>query len=328
MAVRGWQPAALKTNGIGLNMFTEDEMQTIHLATLDMLWDMGVKVESEQALEIFSSAGCSVNTKTKIVKIPAHIVEDSIRSTPPTFRACARNPENDYICEKERVGFVNFGEAPLMIDPETRKVRKPMMKDVDDATRLIDALENIIVFERPLTPNDTIQEIACLYNTKSFFENCTKHGYIGVNSVENLRTCFKMGAAVAGGEQAFRERPLFSTTCDPISPLMHSEEAVDVLIEACRLGVPLKINPLGLAGGTTCLNLASTLVTHNAENLSMITLGQLVRRGASMVYGSSTSLMDLKTGLASMGCPELGLFSAAIAKMAQFYKMPSWVGGG
>jgi len=90
----------------------------------------------------------------------------------------------------------------------------------------------------------------------------------------------------------------------------------------------LKINPLGLAGGTTCLNLASTLVTHNAENLSMITLGQLVRRGASMVYGSSTSLMDLKTGLASMGCPELGLFSAAIAKMAQFYQMPSWVGGG
>jgi len=328
MTIWGFQPAAIQTSGIGLKMFSQDELQKIHLATLDVLRNIGVKVESLNAMERLHGAGCTVDKKTRIVKMPAAVVEDAVRSCPPTFRACARNPQNDYVCEKDRMGFVNFGEAPQMIDPVDRRLRPPLKKDVDEATRLLDALDQIVVFERPLTPADVEQDVACIYNIKSFFNNCTKHGYIGINHVENLKRCFEMGVLVSGGEEAFRERPLFSTTCDPISPLLHSAEACDVLIEACRLGIPIKINPLGLTGGTTCINLASTLVTHNAENLSMIVLGQQVRRGHPMVYGSSTGLMDLKTGLASVGCPELGLFSAAVGKLAQFYGIPTWTAGG
>jgi trimethylamine--corrinoid protein Co-methyltransferase len=328
MAIRGFQPASIHTNGIGLNMFSDDELDRIHLATLDLLWDVGVRVDSSQAREILHGGGCTVNEKSGMVKMPAYLVEDAIRTCPPTFRACGRNPEMDFVCEKDRVGFVNFGEAPQMIDVHTKELRKPVKKDVDEATRLLDALDQVDVFERPLTPSDMAQDITCLYNCKSFLENCTKHGYIGINTVENLRTCFQMGAAVAGGEDAFRERPIFSTTCDPISPLVHSAEACDIFIEACRLGVPSKINAMGLAGGTTCINLAGSLVSHNAEILSMIVLGQMVRRGHPLVYGTSTGMMDLKTGLATVGSPELALFSAAIAKLAQFYSIPTWAAGG
>ncbi|MBW2613052.1 MAG: trimethylamine methyltransferase family protein [Deltaproteobacteria bacterium] len=328
MAIRGIHPGLNQTAGIGLKMFSDDELEKIHLATLDVLWNVGVKVESPQAVQIFDGSGCTFNKHSGIVKIPAHLVEDAIRSCPPTFRACGRDASKDFVCERDRVGFVNFGEAPRMIDPETRTLRKPKRKDVDQATRFLDALDQISVFERPLTPSDMNQNIACLYNIKSFFENCTKHGYIGINSVENLRTCYEMAKTVAGGADKFRERPIFSTTCDPISPLLHSQEACDILIESCNLGIPLKINAMGLAGGTTCVNLAGTLVTHNAEILSMMVLGQLVKKGHPMVYGTSTAIMDLKTALASIGCPELGLFSAAIAKLAQFYQMPTWVAGG
>ena len=328
MAIKGFQPASVFTNGIGLNMFSRDELDRIHLATLDLLWDVGVRVDSSQAREIFHGHGCTVDETSRMVKIPAYLVEDAIRTCPPTFRACGRVPEMDFICEKDRVGFVNFGEAPQMLDLKTKEMRAPKRADVDQATRLLDALDQVDVFERPLTPSDVNAGITCQYNCKSFLENCTKHGYIGINSVENLRTCFAMGAAVAGGEEAFRQRPVFSTTCDPISPLVHSGEACDILIEACRLGMPLKINAMGLAGGTTCINLAGTLVSHNAEILSMIVLGQMVRPGHPLVYGTSTGMMDLKTGLATVGSPELALFSAAIAKLAQFYAIPTWAAGG
>jgi trimethylamine---corrinoid protein Co-methyltransferase len=328
VTIRGIQPGFEQTSGIGLKMYSNDELEKLHLATLDVLWHVGVEVRSPEAVQIFDGGGCSINKQSGIVKIPAHLVEDSIRLCPPTFRACGRDISKDFVCETDRVGFVNFGEAPRMIDPETRVLRAPNRQDVDAATRFLDALDQISVFERPLTPSDMNQNISCLYNIKSFFENCTKHGYIGINSVENLHTCYEMGKAVAGGAQKFRERPNFSTTCDPISPLLHAKEACDILIESCRLDIPLKINAMVLAGGTTCVNLAGTLVTHNAEILSMIVLGQLVKKGHPMVYGTSTGIMDLKTGLASIGCPELGLFSAAIAKLAQFYSMPTWVAGG
>ena len=68
-----------------------------------------------------------------------------------------------------------------MIDPHTKKVRKPKKADVDDCTRFLDALEQIIVFERPLTPSDVEQDVACIYNTKSFLSNCTKHNRLFIN---------------------------------------------------------------------------------------------------------------------------------------------------
>ena len=46
-----------------------------------------------------------------------------------------------------------------------------------------------------------------------------------------------------------------------------------------------------------------------------------------MVYGSSTTGIDLRYASASVGSPECGLINAAIACMARAYLLPSWVAG-
>ncbi|ATW24608.1 trimethylamine methyltransferase [Candidatus Formimonas warabiya] len=328
MTVRGIHAGSFRKEGLGLNLFTEDDLYDIHLATLDVLWNVGVKVESEEAVEYFDGGGCQVDKKTHIVKIPAWLIEDALRSIPKTFRACGRNPENDWLNEGNRTGFVNFGEAVTMIDPYSYELRKPKKKDVDDVTRFCEAMDSVIVFERALGPSEVDPDVAQVHIAESFFNNCTKHAYIGMNRPENMRAVAKMAYLVCGGEDKFRERPIFSQSTDPVSPLVHSKSSTDTLIQAIRCGVPAKINPMGLAGGTTCVHLAGTLVTHNAEVLSMFVLAQLVKKGHPMVYGSSTAMMDLRTTLACVGSPELALFSAAVAKIAQFYLIPSWVAGG
>lgn len=325
---RGPRAGSLRMEGVGLRMFTEDELWDIHYATLDLLWNVGVKIESEQARQIYADNGCVVDEETQIVRIPPHLVEEALVSAPKTFRACGRNPENDWVCDSNRTGFVNFGEAVQMIDPVTRELRKPSQKDLDDVVRVCEYLDQIVVFERPLVPAEVDPDVGQVYVAESFFRNCTKHAYIGMNRPENMRAAAKMGYVVAGGEDKFRARPLFSQSTDPVSPLVFPKGAVDTLLEAIKWGVPAKINPLGMPGGTTCANLAGTMVTENAEKLSMFVLGQLVKKGYPMVYGSSTSAMDMRSGLAAMGAPELALFAAATAQMAQFYKLPSWVGGG
>ncbi len=325
---RGLHAGSLRMEGVGLKMFTEDELWDIHYATLDLLWNVGVKYESEEARQIFADNGCVVDNETQIVKIPPHIIEEAIVSNPKTFRACGRDPENDWICDSNRTGFVNFGEAVQLIDPETRELRKPNQQDLDDVVRICEYLDQIVVFERPLVPAEVDPNVGQVYVAESFFRNCTKHAYIGMNRPENMRAAAKMGYVVAGGEDKFRQRPLFSQSTDPVSPLVFPKGAVDTLLEAIRCGVPAKVNPLGMPGGTACANLAGTMVTENAEKLSVIALTQLAKKGYPMVYGSSTSAMDMKTGLAAMGAPELALYAAATAQMAQFYKFPSWVGGG
>jgi hypothetical protein len=100
-----------RNSGFSLNVMTDDEAHEIHLATLEVLRDTGVFVESEEAMAIYDGAGCIVDPKTKTVKFPAWVVEDAIRSAPSTFVACGRRPEDDVILQDNRVTFTNFGEG-------------------------------------------------------------------------------------------------------------------------------------------------------------------------------------------------------------------------
>jgi len=66
---------------------------------------------------------------------------------------------------------------------------------------------------------------------------------------------------------------------------------------------------------------------HNAEVLAGVTLAQLTSPGTPMLYGSSTTAMDLRLAAASVGSPECGVISAAVAAIARQYRLPSYVAG-
>ena len=59
--------------GVSLNLFTEDNMRQMHLATMELLSEMGVKVLSKEARDVLGESGCDVNHDTEIVKIPEYV---------------------------------------------------------------------------------------------------------------------------------------------------------------------------------------------------------------------------------------------------------------
>jgi trimethylamine--corrinoid protein Co-methyltransferase len=141
------------------------------------------------------------------------------------------------------------------------------------------------------------------------------------------RAIYRMCAEVVGGEDALRERPIVYGGVCPVSPLKLPKDATEVIIESSRWGIPDNILSMAMAGGSSPVTLAGTLVTHNAEVLAGITLAQLTERGAPVIYGSSTTAMDLKLAAASVGSPEIALISAAVAQLARRYLLPSFVAG-
>ncbi len=136
-----------------------------------------------------------------------------------------------------------------------------------------------------------------------------------------------MAAAIAGGRDELRRRPISRFLTCPVSPLKLVEDACEIIIEGARAGVPVNVLSMAMAGGSSPVTLAGTLVTHNAEVLAGITLAQLTARGAPVIYGSSTTAMDLRFASASVGSPECGMIGAGVAWLARFYLLPSWVAG-
>jgi trimethylamine--corrinoid protein Co-methyltransferase len=314
--------------GCGLNMISEDELYAIHCATLDVLKNTGIKVVSKEAQEIFHGGGAIVDGKNNIVKIPSHIVEDSIKYAPSSILLAGRNPENDFVVESNRVGFTNFGEGIMVIDPYTKEYRKSTKDDVAKAALVCDALEGIDVHERAISAHDVPAEVAPLHEAEVILQNTSKHIFMGCGNGRNLEKMVEMMSAVVGGKEKLKERPIYSCITCPVSPLQLVPESTELIIGCAKFGVPINILSMALSGGTAPVTLAGALVTHNAEVLGGLTLSQLACKGTPVIYGSSTTIMDLKNASSPVGCPELALINAGVAKLAQYYLLPSWVAGG
>jgi trimethylamine--corrinoid protein Co-methyltransferase len=325
---RNLHAGKLQSGGFSLNMFTDEELYDIHLTTLEVLEKTGVFVENEGALEVLYGGGAVIDKKKKIARLPSYLVEDSLRSAPPKFVMGGRRPEDDFVVENNRVGFTNFGEGILTADLETGKLREPTKKDVADSAKIGDFLSEVSVYNRAVGAHDVPAEVAPVHNAEAFFNNTTKHCMIGPFSGYQLKQIVKMAAAVVGGEDNLRERPLVSFHTCPVSPLKLVNDACEIIMESARTGMMVNVITMAMAGASSSIHLAGTLVDHNAELLASVTLSQLTCKGAPIMYGSSTTSMDLRFASASVGSPECAMINAAVARLARYNGLPSFVAGG
>ena len=313
---------------LSLNNLADDELNGIHQATLEVLENTGLFIETDEALEVFDGAGAEIDRKNKIVKIPPQLVEDAIRSAPSKILMAGRDPKHDKVLETGRVHFTNFSEGIAVIDPFNGQRRAPVKADLANAAKLVDCLDEIDVCEKAVGSSDVPPEVLPLHNAEAMLTHTTKHCCVGPGSGYLLKKLVQMAGVISGGIKKFQERPILSFTTCPVSPLKLINECCEIIIEAARSRSIINILSMAMAGGTSPVTLAGTLVTHNAEVLGGITLNQLVQKGAPVIYGSSTTAMDLKIGAASVGTPECAIISGAVARLARYYALPSYVAGG
>ncbi len=316
-----------RSDGLSLNVFTDDEIDDIHLSTLEVLERTGIWVELDEALDIYSDGGCIVDRESRLVRIPPHVVEAAIASAPPTVVLCGRDPRYDIVVGGSRVGFSNFGEGIKVVDPHTGELRPSTKHDLCEIARLVDALPEVDVFEMAVVSGDQPPETFSLHNHEAAIVNQTKPISGGAQDGRAVHTTVEMLAAVQGSRDEVRRRPMMVMGTCPVSPLKLVKDFCEIIIESARVGLPSCVLSMAMAGGSSPVTLAGTLVTHNAEVLAGVVLAQLTERGAKVLYGSSTTAMDLRLVAASVGSPECALISAGAAQLARQYRLPSYIAG-
>ncbi len=333
--IRNRSAGRTQTGGASLNLFTQDELSDIHRASLEVLWHTGVYVQDPEAVALFAAAGAMIDKEKGLVRLPPHVVEAAIASAPQKVVLRARDPKHDVVIEGRRVAFTNFGDAVKINDIHTGEQRETTKRDMADLARVIDALDVISILEEMAAAHDAPPEVASLHGYEAMVNNSVKHVSIGPLDRDITARIIEMARTVAAatrpelpsGPKDLPNLPISLITC-PVSPLRLVDTPCSVIMSAAENNIPCTILSMAMAGGSASVHLAGTLVSHNAEVLAGLTLAQLTRRGTPVIYGSSTTALDLKTASAVVGSPELALISSSVAAMARYYLLPSWVAGG
>lgn len=311
----------------GYCILSNSDLDALHEATVELMEDYGLQMHGAEALEILSAAGCDVDRANDRVRFPRQLVNDCIESCPAEFTLCGRDPKNDALVGGKHVVFKNFGTGVLMMDPYTGEVRDSTKEDLGNVARFIDSMDGVDVFSIAVAAGDVNQKVKTLHEAEVVFNNLSKNFAHDLEGVKNTQRFIDMAAAIQGGYDKLRERPIITMGACPNSPLEINENETDIIMLSARHGLPIDILSMGLCGGTTPATLAGTLVTTNAEILGGIVLSQIVNKGNPILYGSSTTIMDMKSATSPVGAPEHAMFGAAVGQIGHYYGIPTNVGG-
>jgi trimethylamine--corrinoid protein Co-methyltransferase len=302
---------------------SEGEVPRIHRAALSVLERTGVEILESECRYLFEQAGAKVDKARNRVFIPSGLVEASLKQANRQVVLYSKDGQTDLDLRSKRVHLGTGGAAIIILDLETGRARETCLRDLYDVGRLVETLDNIHFYLRPVVARELSNDDIDLNTFYASLTATNKHVMGGCYFAAKVAEIKQMASLMAGGEDNFLERPFLSFNLGyMVSPLRFAAETTETLTAAIRAGIPAALVTAPQSGATSPASLVGTLVQTIAEELAGLTYVQLVRPGHPVLQGGMPLVADLRTGSTAGGSAELALMNAASAQMSHFYGIP------
>src|SRR6478752_1454641 len=264
-----------------------DELESIHLASLRVLEEIGMDFLDADARALLKTAGADVREGSERVRFDRGMVIERIQTAPSSFTLHATNPAHDLVIGGDWIAFGSVASAPNVNDLD-RGRRVGNRADYQDLLTLADKAIHCYSLGR-----------------------------------QRNRDAIEMVRLARGIDDETLERePSVFTVINSSSPLRLDTPMLQGILEMSARNQVIVMTPFTLAGAMAPVTLAGALVEQNAEALAGMTLTQVVRPGAPVAYGGFTSNVDMQSGAPAFGTPEYMRTAMIGGQLARRYGVP------
>ncbi len=306
-----------------VELLSADEIEAIHFASLAVLRDTGIDVLDADARKLLASAGADVDDGEDRVRFDPEMVMDYVSSAPSRFPLHSWNPERTLLFGGDHVAFTSVASAPNVSDLAGGR-RTGTRLDHQGLVKLAHSLNAVHLFGGyPVEPTDLHPSVRHLHATHDQLTLSDKPIHAYSLGAQRNRDCLEMVRIARGvsHEQLDSEPSIFSII-NTSSPLRLDIPMLQGIMEYSARNQIIVITPFTLAGAMAPVTVAGALVQQNAEALAGITMTQVVRRGAPVMYGGFTSNVDMRSGSPAFGTPEYMKAAIVGGQLARRYNVP------
>jgi trimethylamine--corrinoid protein Co-methyltransferase len=300
------------------------ECERIHMASLEILERVGVDVHDEKARALLLKGGAQADGLR--VRLPAYMIESALALTPKQLRLHNRSGQSAIQAWGYRTYFGGGSDCLNVLDHRTGQRRRPTLEDVRDATIVQDALPELDFVMSMFLPEDVDQRIYDRFQMEVMLNHTTKPIVFVTPDFEGCVAAVEMCEIVAGGAEAFRQRPFAICYINVTSGLIANAEALQKCMYLAEKGLPMLYIPLNAGGVNSPATTAGCMASMNAGTLLGIVLAQLVRPGTPVaVPGWNGGPYNLKT---MVGNYVLADEQGVPTEMGKYYRLPVFGLGG
>lgn len=296
-----------------------DQVERLHLASLEILERTGVRLFEPQALELLKKNGLTVVDDNR-VRIPASMVEWALSTAPKSVKLFNRNGQPVITLEGMNTYYGTGSDCPNVIDLHTGKRRPGKLQDVIEATIVCDALPNIDFLMSFCIANDLLPHTCDRYQMRAMLMNSTKPILFVTTEFDGCVDGVEMAEAVVGGADALRRNPLCACYINVSSPLRHNREALQKLLFMAEKGLPTTYTPVVLRGASGPVTAAGAIALANAGELAGLVIAQLKQEGAPVILtGGVNDMLDMRASVDTYADPTNRVM---LVELAHRYGLP------
>ena len=233
----------------------------------------------------------------------------------------AGNPKVTY--GGDHVHFDPGSSGVHVLDPDTLEHKSSFTADLARIVKVAEMLPQYDAQSTAVVCNEVPKEIGDLYRLYVVLMHSQKPIVTGAFTNDTLHNMIEMLAIFAGGREALAEKPQAVFDVCPSPPLIWSKFGAGNLIELARAGIPAEMVSMPLAGAAAPVTLLGSVVQHAAECISGITIHQLARAGAPIVWGGAPAIFDMRKGSTPMGAIETAMIDASYAQVGKSLDIPT-----
>ena len=301
---------------------TEDQIETIHQTSLQILQEMGMKFIDPEARQILEATG-GVKIEDDQVRFDPEFVEEVIKTAPAEFTFHAPNPDRNLTMGGDWVAFGAVASAPNVSD-ESGGRRTGNREDFQNLIRLGQSINTVHMWPGyPVEPIDihaSVRHLEAAYDFLTLSDRAIHAYSLGRTKNQDGLEMIKIVRQI--DEDTLQREPSMWTIVNANSPLVYDAPMLQGIIEFASRNQIVCITPFTLMGAMAPVTVAGALSQHNAEALAGIALTQAVRPGAPVIYGGFTSNVDMQSGAPAFGTPEAMQTTIITGQLTRRYGIP------
>jgi trimethylamine---corrinoid protein Co-methyltransferase len=307
----------------GLRILDDELIERIVDEAKRVLAEVGMEIRGPEMKRRLLEHGLPLDHSGTRVLFPRDVVEAAIASAPSSFTLYDREGDPHAELGGDNVHFVPGSSGLKVQDHRTGETRLANSTDFTEYVRLCDGLEHIAYLATAFSTNDDIEaQVSDAWRLYMVLTNSTKPVVSGAFTEHGVPRMVEMMALFRAGLDDLRARPMSIFTITATGNFRYSEDSCQNLIDCVEAGIAVEIVPVTLMGLIAPVTTVGATVFHTVDVLAGITMAQVVRPGAPVLFGGAPATFHMKIASSPMAAIEALQLDVAYVAVAKHLGLP------
>ena len=307
-----------------LKVLSDDMIRDILTEAKRIMAETGMEIRGPEMKRRLLDAGLKTDSAGKRVLFPADVVDKAIETAPGSFTLFNRDGDPYTEIGGNNVHFVPGSSGLKILDHRTGETRLSNSTDFIEYARLCDTLEHVAYLATAFSTNKDIESQVSdawrLYMTLTTSKKPVVSGAFSEHGVPRMVEMLEMFRSDRADLVA---KPMSIFTITATGNFRYGEDSCQNMLDCVEAGIPVEIVPVTLMGLIAPVTLVGCLVFHCVDVLTGITMAQIIRPGAPVLFGGAPATFHMKAASSPMAAIEAQHLNVAYVEIAKSLGLPT-----